>query len=97
MPPLPLINPGQGMPRHRPGADAVALVNFEDDAAWDALDPNARLAALRRALLVLIKHGDQNNEALGALLKTFEQAGEHTIVRRNLVVANGADIVLGDG
>jgi hypothetical protein len=95
MPP-PVIRPGQTVPRERPGADAVAVANFNDDAAWDALDPNARLAALRRVLLVMIKRDDQNSETLGALLKTFEHAGEHTIVRRHLVLANGADIVLGE-
>ena len=96
MPPPFVIRPGQAIPRERPGADAVALANFEDDGAWDALDPNARLAALRRVLRVLIKRDAQDDEALGALLQTFQPEGEHTIVRRKLVVADGADIVLGE-
>ena len=96
MPPPFAVQPGQAIPRERPGADAVALAHFDDDGAWDALDPNAKLTALRRVLRVLIQRNAQDDELLAALLQTFQPHPEHTIVRRKLVVADGADIVLGE-
>ena len=46
-------------------------------------------------MVVLIERGDQDNEALRKLFMTFDtDFGGQTVLRRNLVIANGADIVV---
>lgn len=81
---------------NRAGPDAAALAQVKEDANWDALDPNAKLASLRRAILVLMDRNEQDNDSLLGLLKTFVQDGERTVVRRDLVIGKGADIVIDD-
>jgi hypothetical protein len=76
--------------------EARLLGPVKDKAQWDALaGPEAKLEALRQAVVVLIERGDQDNEALRKLFMTFDtDDGGQTVLRRNLVVANGANIVV---
>lgn len=76
------------------GHDVLKLENFKDDAAWNASSGDAKLNTLRRIVLILIQHGEEDAEALGGLLRVFNEADGRMEVRRDLYVANGADIII---
>ncbi len=88
---------GDQIIRNRPIFLEVAAQNkVKDQAAWNALvDPAAKLEALRELVLLMMESAERDGEKLGKLFRTFgTEDGGQTVLRRNLVVANGADIVI---
>lgn len=76
--------------------EVAALNRVQDQAVWDTIgDPAAKIEALRQAVVALIHRSDQHNDSLLSLLKTFDtDDGRQVVLRHDLVVANGADIVI---
>lgn len=72
------------------------LERFKDNAAWNGLDSDAKLNELRGVVLTMLKSSASNDDALAALLRSFQEADGRMHLRRDLIVAQGADIIVSE-